>query len=641
MKLADPSTIVRWLCERGIVLAAEGDSLRVRSRAPLLPSIRERIRANKPALLAHLGGADVSPQAVAGTPAGGHRIVTDDAGLTAVVAALACDPSVGLDLETTGLNPTRDRVRLLSLVTRTAEFVVDLFAFAEPVQTLAPLFAALAEKEVVGHNIVAFDLPFLARLGFAPARLFDTAIASRVLHAGERVDHDLAAVVERELGEVIDKCEQKSNWSRPELMDEQIDYARGDAAVLLPLADALREKATQHKVEAVVELEMRCGVPVARMASSGVGFDADAWLALADSATERQAALASEMDVLVPNPDCLPGLNSWNWNSNAGDVLAAFAAVGITLADTKEETLAGIDHPLARLLLDYREAAKRAHTYGRQWAREHVTGDRVFATWNLCQAKTGRMSCKGPNLQQIPRDPAYRRCFVAKPEQVLVKCDFSQIELRIAAKVTGDQRMLDAYQKGEDLHTLTAARFLGVGVGKVTKEARQMAKPVNFGAIYGLGPRSLRLKARADYGKEMTEEEARKFLDAFFKEYPGVRAWHNRIKCDKATEVRTLGGRRIAVDADQFYGAKANYVIQGTGGDGLKRALGLLWERREECPNAEVVLAVHDEVVLEVPGGDAEIAQAWVQRCMIEALAPLLDPVPVEVEAKVGRTWAG
>jgi DNA polymerase-1 len=546
-----------------------------------------------------------------------------------------------VDLETTGLNPAGDRIRLIQVAVDEGTAVIDLFAFADLAAALAPLFVVLAEKELVGHNIVSFDLPFLAQLGFAPTRVFDTALASRVVYAGERVDHDLAAVVQRELGRSLDKDEQVSDWSRPELTPEQLAYAAADVEVLLPLADALRTKAAERKVEAVVDLEMRCGVPVARMAANGVEFDTEAWRKLADAAAERRVALAAEMDALVPNPNCLPGLAAWNWDSNTGDVIAAFAAVGITLADTKEETLAGIDHPLARSLLAYREAAKRANTYGRDWVAEHATGSRVYATWNPCQAKTGRMSCKAPNLQQIPRDVAYRRCFIAKPGHVLIKCDFSQIELRIAAKVTGDQRMLAAYQAGEDLHTLTAARFLGVGVDAVTKEARQMAKPVNFGAIYGLGPRSLRLKARADYGKEMTEAQARGFLDAFFAQFPGVRAWHNRIKREKATAVRTLGGRRIAVETDQFYGAKANYVVQGTGGDGLKRALVLLWERREQCPNAELVLAVHDEIVVEVPEASATAAKAWVERGMIDAMAPLIDPVPVEVESKVGRTWAG
>jgi DNA polymerase I-like protein with 3'-5' exonuclease and polymerase domains len=201
--------------------------------------------------------------------------------------------------------------------------------------------------------------------------------------------------------------------------------------------------------------------------------------------------------------------------------------------------------------------------------------------------------------------------------------------------------MLAAYRNGEDLHTLTAARFLGVDPSAVAKEARQMAKPVNFGAIYGLGSKSLRAKAKADYGKDMTEKQAKGFLDAFFTEFPGVRAWHNVIKSQKTTEVRTLGGRRIAVEPEQFHGAKANYVVQGTGGDGLKRALALMWERKEECPSAEPVLAVHDEVVVEVPEADAKCAKAWVERCMVDAMAPLIDPVPVEVESQVGPTWGG
>ena len=140
------------------------------------------------------------------------------------------------------------------------------------------------------------------------------------------------------------------------------------------------------------------------------------------------------------------------------------------------------------LLREYRAAAKRSGTYGREWLR-HVSPDvRVYATWKQIGAgASGRMSCKGPNLQQLPRDPRYRRCFIAPPGRVLVKADYSQIELRIAAKITGDTRMLAAYQKGEDLHTLTARALLGKT--DVTKADRQLAKAVNFGLLYGQGRR--------------------------------------------------------------------------------------------------------------------------------------------------------
>jgi DNA polymerase-1 len=570
-----------------------------------------------------------------------HQLVNEAALVPLAAAIREAQGPVALDTETTGLDPARDRVRLLQLAVGDAVFLVDLFAFPDPRAALAPVLAALASKEVVGHNVTAFDLPFLARLGFAPERVFDTALASRVAYAGESADHDLASVVRRELGRELDKAAQRSDWSAPVLTPTQLAYAAADVAVLLPLAAALRARAADRGVTPVADLEMACAVPVARMAARGVGFDPDPWAALADAAADRKRALVAEMNALAPNPACLPGMEGWNWDSTTADVPRAFAALGITLDDTKEETLAGVDHPLARALLEYRGASKRANTYGRTWADAHVTDGRVYATWNPCQAKTGRMSCSRPNLQQVPRDAAYRRCFVARAGHVLVKCDFSQIELRIAAKVTGDTRMLAAYRSGEDLHALTAARFLGVAPDAVTKEARQMAKPVNFGAIYGLGPRSLRLKARAEYGKDMTEAEAKGFLDAFFREFAGVRVWHNRLKRQRATEVRTLGGRRVVVEPDQFHGAKANYVIQGTGGDGLKRALVLLWDRRAECPHAEPVLAVHDEVVLEVPKAGAERAKAWLERCMVDAMAPLIDPVPVEVESTVGRTWGG
>jgi DNA polymerase I-like protein with 3'-5' exonuclease and polymerase domains len=250
------------------------------------------------------------------------------------------------------------------------------------------------------------------------------------------------------------------------------------------------------------------------------------------------------------------------------------------------------------------------------------------------------MSCSDPNLQQIPRGAEYRRCFVARPGHVLVSADYSQVELRIAVKVTGDRGLTAAYQAGEDVHRKTAARFLKVPVEQVTDDARQMSKPVNFGAIYGLGPDSLRRKAKAEYGIDMTQDQARSFLGAFFAEYPAVRTWHGRLRRGGAGEVRTLGGRRIAVEPDGFYGQKANYIVQGTGGDGIKRALGLLSERRVECPTARPVLAIYDEIVLEVPDLDAGTAAECLRRCMNDAMAPLLAPVPVQVEVAVGRTWA-
>ena len=118
-------------------------------------------------------------------------------------------------------------------------------------------------------------------------------------------------------------------------------------------------------------------------------------------------------------------------------------------------------------------------------------------------------------------------------------------------------------------------------------------------------------------------------------------SWHQQIRREQAAEVRTLAGRRVVVDRGGFYGAKANYVVQGTGGDGLKLALALLWQRRHEAPRAFPVLAVHDEIVVECDADQADAVAAWLKKAMVDAMAPLIAPVPVEVEVKVGTTWGG
>jgi DNA polymerase-1 len=242
---------------------------------------------------------------------------------------------------------------------------------------------------------------------------------------------------------------------------------------------------------------------------------------------------------------------------------------------------------------------------------------------------------------------------------VLVKADYSQVELRIAAKVAGETEMIRAHQQGRDLHTLTASRVLGKPPEDVTKADRQLAKAVNFGLLFGMGAKSLRVYALANYGVRLTEDKARAYREAFFKLYPRLRAWHRRVgehvkglfdRDPSGThEVRTLGGRRRVLPVakgppdDRYPNTTEalNTPVQGTGADGLKRAIGLLWERRAQCPGAVPVIFCHDEIVLEAPEGEGFWASQWLKACMIDGMAPLIEPVPVEVEMTTGLTWAG
>jgi DNA polymerase I-like protein with 3'-5' exonuclease and polymerase domains len=221
--------------------------------------------------------------------------------------------------------------------------------------------------------------------------------------------------------------------------------------------------------------------------------------------------------------------------------------------------------------------------------------------------------------------------------------DYSQIELRIAAKISGDTEMLSAYTEVRDLHTLTAQSL--TGREEVTKDDRKLAKAVNFGLLYGMGAKGLQAYALNSYGVEMNPEEASLYRLRFFETYSGLKKWHERERrawLRSETETRTLNGRR-RMDVQRLTD-RLNSPVQGTGADGLKLALALLWERRSECTGAVPVLVCHDEIVVECDIEQAADAKVWLEKAMIEGMTAVINGtdevnVPVEVEARIARSW--
>jgi DNA polymerase-1 len=568
----------------------------------------------------------------------GGTLIRDAAELPAVLLAVDETKIVGLDVETTGLDPRRDRVRLLTLATDCGTWILDLFA-VPPEALQDQLFPLLAERTILGHNL-GFDLGFLALLGFEPGAVADTMILSQLVHGTRhaRGFHGLGECVKRELGQELSKDLQRSDWSGS-LSTEHLQYAAQDAAILRPLYARLQEQVKATGQERVAQIEMRCLLAVVWLSFSGVAFDRDGWKALATEAAAEVEKLAQEIDALAPRPEQGAMFTAgWNWDSPE-QVRAAFAALGITLESTDDDALAKVEHPLAGLLRQYRAAAKKVSTYGADWLKHLAADGRVYAGWRQLGADSGRMACRSPNLQNLPRDARYRACFLAPPGRVLIKCDFSQIELRIAAKLTNERRMLEAYARGEDLHMRTARLLLGEE--DVTKEARQVAKSANFGLLYGMGTKRYREYAATNYGLQLSEDEAARYRRLFFEAYPGLARWHRDIgrTGDRAVETRTLTNRRRA--GVVRFTEKLNTSVQGTGADGLKLALALLWERRAQCPRALPVLAVHDEIVVECEAGQAGAAKEWLKAAMMDGMKDLIAPVPCVVDVKVGRNWAG
>jgi DNA polymerase-1 len=156
-----------------------------------------------------------------------------------------------------------------------------------------------------------------------------------------------------------------------------------------------------------------------------------------------------------------------------------------------------------------------------------------------------------------------------------------------------------------------------------------------------MGPGGFRRYAKGKYGVELTELQAGDYRKAFFDAYPGLAAWHRTVRKAHAAQTRTLAGRRRLLDTQEPDTYRLNSPVQGTGADGLKLALALLWERREQCATAFPVLAVHDEIVVEADAAQADAAAQWLRAAMVEAMTPLIAPVPVEVDMAVGQTWGG
>jgi DNA polymerase I len=571
-----------------------------------------------------------------------RTLVTAQDQMADVAADLKDVGFVALDLETTGLDPRKDSIRLLSLAIKSATYIVDCQS-VDP----AVLLPILAEATLVAHNAL-FDLGFFAALGVEPGKVADTMILSQLLHAGSKVEplkrgqtsHSLDSVVKRELELEFDKTHQSGDWGGT-LTPEMTDYAARDVEILLPLYEVLTAKIEEASLTHVAEIEHRALPAVVWMSSAGVPIDADGWREHARKTEADAALLEDELKALAPEH---PEGKEWNFGSHQ-QVKKAAKLLGVDLPNTRDETLAlyAKEHEFISALRNYRKAAKLASTYGEGWLESgHYQDGRVYASWRQLRAATGRMACDHPNLQNIPRSGPLRSYIRAPEGRVFVIADYSQIELRIAAKISEDPKMLNAYAEGRDLHTLTAQSL--TGREDVSKDERKLAKAVNFGLLYGMGAKGLQSYALRSYGVEMSLEEATLYRRRFFESYLGLKKWHDsqRLVWHRGdTETWTLTGRR-RTDVQRLTD-RLNSPVQGTGADGLKLALALLWERRD-CPGAVPVLVCHDEVVVECDAEQAADVKAWLEKTMIEGMDAVLNSkeelnVPVDVEARIARSW--
>lgn len=577
------------------------------------------------------------------------ELITTPDELQTALAALAAETFIGFDTETTGLDPHRSQLRLLQLATRQQSFVLDLFHF--PPEALPPVLKLLAAPRPikVAHN-AKFDAEFLRQHhGVRLGTVFDTYLASLLISAGnESHRHGLEPVAARYLNVEMDKSFQVSDWSG-ELTESQLEYAGRDAQVLLSLREKLQEKLDELELMPVAKLEFDCVNAMAGMELAGIYLEADCWraqVAQTKAVYDQVAAqLQKELSVGAPQMTLFEeATSSINLDSPA-QVREALGRLGIKVESTNEVRLHNLArvHPVVALLLDYRGLSKSLSAYGLGLldAINPVTG-RIHASFRQIGSPTGRMGCTAPSLHQIPHEERYRQCFRAPAGRKLVVADFSQIEMRILAEMSGDEALIAAFHSGADLHRMTASNMLGVPLEQVTTEQRSQAKGLNYGLIYGMGAEGLANRI----GVSVVIAEG--LIQKYFAAYPGVARWLQQAAdtAVKDRRSRTMLGRLWAFSFDPNERSQLgmlkrvgkNAPIQGTGSDLFKRAVKLV-DDHLQSHDAQIVHCIHDEIVVECSDATAEKIARLVTSTMIKAGKEFLPRVPVEVDAKVTDAW--
>ena len=588
--------------------------------------------------------------------------------------------TVAFDCETTGLQPVYGGLRLLQLAALDRmPVVIDCWDLEDHHwQDLEEFFSL--KRYWLAHNAV-FDLGWLQEHELYPeGDVLCTMLASRILTNGlPNLKHGLQHVVKRYLKLEISKEEQRSDWSG-DLTHNQLDYAAYDVELLTQLDGPINQRMAEGNLHKAWFLECKALPTMAQLWRTGMPFQRDELEQLhQDLAADNERlgeAFIDTLDEALPegkklprDPDGTFNLRSkpegsvregtkkqagFNLNSPKQLLDVFTTLIGAVPVDNTGKPSASRaalreyvgDHRVVAEYLAWKRVEKRRQMVEALLKHLGSTGF-IKASYMQLGADTGRMSCIGPNLQQIPRDSRFRACVKAPAGWKLVVADYAQMELRLAAAEAEDPLMIRAFQDGLDLHTVTAMQIYGVSEDEVTKEMRQISKSANFGLLYGSGARGLRNYA-AGMGVQMDLAEAGEIRAKFHAVYTGISRWQrenaaqaNRHRSDAAIRIRNSGLRRILPGDYNSLTVRSNTPIQGAGAAVLKRTLGKLWPLLKADGEEVVRIAgvVHDEVILLVREEHADVWCHQLAAVMQDAEAEWLGPVPPLAEAKAADSW--
>jgi DNA polymerase-1 len=595
---------------------------------------------------------------------GRYRTVLTTEDLGEMISALSHARELSLDTETTSLDPMQaDLVGLsFSIEPETAYYLPVGHAYegvprqlsaAEVLPALKPL---LEDGRIakIGQNL-KYDLLVLRHTGIEVQGIaFDSMIASYLLNPS-RTSHGLDAIALEYLNYRTMTYAEVTGSGKKQKGFQEVDiptatrYSGEDADIALRLKRVLEPKLREHGLEALfLDVEMRLLSVLADMEYAGVKIDA-AYLGAMSVRLERDTAR------LVETIYELAG-REFNINSpkQLADVL--FGTLGLTpVKKTKTGFSTDVDvleelahvHPLPAEVLQYRTLAKLKSTYVDNLpAMINPRTGRLHTSLNQAVTATGRLSSSEPNLQNIPVRTEVgreiRRAFIAEAGNSLLSADYSQVELRILAHLSGDPSLIRTFHENEDIHTRTASEIFGLPQGEITGEMRRKAKAVNFGIIYGISAFGL----AQDIG--VSNAEAKRYIDSYFGRYPKVREFIDRTVEQARTTgyVTTLLGRKRYIPELSSSSAPVrgfgermavNTPIQGTAADLIKMAMISIHDAiARRGFRSRMILQVHDELLFEVPDDEVEPMKGMVRDSM-EGVLKL--SVPIKVDLGTGKNW--
>ena len=666
---ADNARLSRQLATIHVDCPVEFDPERFQVRPPPTESLVTVLRELEfPTLLKAIHPTSpAAPDQMLGAKA---DIIRDEAGARRFRDGLARDEALGLHCVLGGAETAAITAELHGLALSAPGGTTVFAARLKPGsrQPLPPSLRDLLESRTrikAVHDLKPMSLAFQrAGLGLTPP-WFDTMIAAYLLNPNRRT-HTLEAVALDALGYHQGAGQAEPVTEAPTDLFEKADTASvqkaADAAVvaktaeaaavtirLMPLLKARLEE--QGSLRLFDEVEMPLVPVLAEIERNGFGLDVRVLEGLSKE-------LERELDRMM---ETIAGLAGGEFNINSPKQLATvlFDKMGLkpirktkTGFSTDEDTLTQLatQHELPAQILNYRSLSKLKSTYVDALPTlVNPETRRLHTSLNQTVAATGRLSSADPNLQNIPVKGEYglriREAFVAAPGHTLLCADYSQIEPRILAHLSRDERLVKVFERGEDIHTATAVEIFKLSPELVTKEMRRAAKTVVFGIVYGISPFGL------SQNIGVSQTEAKKYIDAYFERYAGVKAFLDKTiegAKEKGYTTTILGRRRPIPElqspdpTQRSFGERmaVNSPIQGSAADLIKVAMIAVSKRlHAELPSTKMILQVHDELIFETPEKDVEKAKQLVKSEM-EATGPRLGlSVPLKVDLGVGRNW--